>query len=108
MSLLRPALTMVLLMSVLLGLAYPLGIGAVAGIVFPRQAAGSLIERDGVVIGSASLPEEQGTLFLLPGLVVLLRFLLGRGEGLLEALLEGLEVPRETLELFLQVLNLAP
>ena len=39
--------------------------------------------------------------------LVLLRFFLGRSEGLLEALLEGLEVPGEALELFLEVLNLA-
>jgi potassium-transporting ATPase KdpC subunit len=49
---LRPALAMIVLMTVLTGLAYPLAMTGVAGVLFPYQAKGSLIERDGQVIGS--------------------------------------------------------
>jgi potassium-transporting ATPase KdpC subunit len=52
-AILRPAIGVVVLLTLLLGLAAPLGFTAVAGLVFPRQAGGSLIERDGKVIGSA-------------------------------------------------------
>jgi len=52
---LRPAITLVMLFTLLTGLAIPLGFVAAAGAVFPRQAGGSLIERDGKVVGSALL-----------------------------------------------------
>ncbi len=48
----RPAIVLIVLMTVLTGLAYPLFMTGVAGVLFPHQAAGSLIERDGKVIGS--------------------------------------------------------
>ena len=48
----RPAVLLVVVMTVITGLAYPLFITGVAGVLFPHQAAGSLIERDGKVIGS--------------------------------------------------------
>ncbi len=52
---LRPAIVLVVLFTVLTGLAFPLAFVGVAGAVFPHQAGGSLIERDGKVVGSALL-----------------------------------------------------
>ena len=49
---LRPAIVLLVVMTVLTGFAYPLAITGVAGILFPKQAGGSLIEKDGKVIGS--------------------------------------------------------
>ena len=49
---LRPAIVLIVLMTVLTGLAYPLFMTGVAQVLFPHQAAGSLIEKDGKVIGS--------------------------------------------------------
>jgi K+-transporting ATPase ATPase C chain len=48
----RSAIVLIVLMTVLTGLAYPLAITGVAQLLFPHQAAGSLIEKDGKVIGS--------------------------------------------------------
>ena len=48
----RPAIVLIVLMTVLTGLAYPLFMTGLAQVLFPHQAAGSLIEKDHKVIGS--------------------------------------------------------
>jgi K+-transporting ATPase ATPase C chain len=54
----RPAIILLLALTAITGLAYPLAMTAVAGVIFPKQAAGSLIEKDGKVIGSALIGQE--------------------------------------------------
>jgi potassium-transporting ATPase KdpC subunit len=49
---LRPALTMLLVLTLLTGVVYPLIVTGLAQVLFPQQANGSLIVRDGKVIGS--------------------------------------------------------
>jgi K+-transporting ATPase ATPase C chain len=48
----RPAIVVLLGLTLITGVIYPLGMTAVSGVIFPKQAEGSLIERNGQVIGS--------------------------------------------------------
>jgi K+-transporting ATPase ATPase C chain len=52
MRLIRPAVSLLALMTLLLGIAYPLVIAGAAKVAFPRQAEGSLIYADGKLLGS--------------------------------------------------------
>lgn len=49
----RPAIVFIVALTVITGLIYPLAMTGIAGVIFPAQAQGSLVERDGKVVGSA-------------------------------------------------------
>lgn len=55
---LRPALVLLVALGLLTGLAYPLAVTGIAGAVFPARAAGSLVLRDGRVVGSSLIGQS--------------------------------------------------
>jgi len=54
----RPAILILLALTIITGLIYPLAMTAIAAIVFPSQAEGSLVTRDGKVAGSSLIGQE--------------------------------------------------
>jgi len=57
-NILRPALVLFVLLGALTGIVYPLAVTGVAQAVFPAQAAGSLVVRDGVTVGSTLIGQN--------------------------------------------------
>jgi K+-transporting ATPase ATPase C chain len=54
----RSAIVLVIALTLITGLVYPLVMTGIAGVLFPYQAQGSLIEKDGKVIGSALIGQD--------------------------------------------------
>ena len=55
---LRPALVLIVLFTLLTGIALPLGFVGIAGVVAPYQAGGSMVQRNGQVVGSALIGQN--------------------------------------------------
>jgi K+-transporting ATPase ATPase C chain len=54
----RPAIVFIVALTVITGLIYPFAMTGIAGVIFPHRAQGSLIERDGKVVGSELIGQE--------------------------------------------------
>lgn len=57
-TLIRPAVTLFIVLSVVTGVVYPLAVTGVAQVAFPEQAAGSLIVKDGKPVGSSLIGQN--------------------------------------------------
>jgi potassium-transporting ATPase KdpC subunit len=57
-TLIRPAVSLFVLLTVITGVAYPLVVTAIARVAFPAQAAGSLIVKDGKPVGSSLIGQN--------------------------------------------------
>jgi K+-transporting ATPase ATPase C chain len=54
----RPAIILVVALTLITGLIYPLAMTGIAGVIFPYRAQGSMVERDGKVVGSELIGQE--------------------------------------------------
>ena len=54
----RPAIVFIIALTLITGLVYPLAMTGIAGVLFPYQAQGSLIQKDGKVIGSELISQD--------------------------------------------------
>jgi potassium-transporting ATPase KdpC subunit len=54
----RPAIILVVALTIITGLIYPFAMTGIAGVIFPYRAQGSMVERDGKVVGSELIGQE--------------------------------------------------